>query len=335
MRRAIITLTLLVAAVPAATASAQTDPPKPATIKLVIEKAGGDVSPLALKGSKFRIRGIVKPYVPGQKVTVRVQRGASKLRVKQLTVTKPPGATAGQFLLGFTPTKSGRLRIRASHLGTPELATAVAKDRYVRVVRPYAVAGSKGPAVRLLQRLLDKQGYVVGARGLFDARTARAVLAFRKVSGMARTQLATEDVFKRLVNGGGAFKVRYPKHGHHVEGDLSAQVIALIDHGKVQRIYPISSGKPSTPTVLGSFRVYRKDPGTNAKGMVFSSYFTGGYAIHGYVDVPVYAASHGCLRTPVPDAVPIFDWVKFGDYVDVYYRDGSKTKAKRIANPGP
>jgi lipoprotein-anchoring transpeptidase ErfK/SrfK len=52
--------------------------------------------------------------------------------------------------------------------------------------------------------------------------------------------------------------------------------------------------------------------------MVFASYFTGGYAIHGYASVPVFPASHGCLRVPVPDAVPICRWVAMGDRVDVY-----------------
>jgi lipoprotein-anchoring transpeptidase ErfK/SrfK len=54
--------------------------------------------------------------------------------------------------------------------------------------------------------------------------------------------------------------------------------------------------------------------------MVYSNYFTGGYAIHGYFDVPAYAASHGCLRVPIPDAVPIYNWVRYGTKVDVYYR---------------
>ena len=54
--------------------------------------------------------------------------------------------------------------------------------------------------------------------------------------------------------------------------------------------------------MLGSFRVYMKTPGTNAKGMVDSNYFIRGYAIHGYVDVPAFNASHGCLRIPIPDA---------------------------------
>ena len=66
----------------------------------------------------------------------------------------------------------------------------------------------------------------------------------------------------------------------------------------------MSSGKPSTPTVLGRFRVYRKTPGTNAKGMVDSTYFIRGYAIHGYASVPTYNASHGCMRVPIPDALP-------------------------------
>ncbi len=105
------------------------------------------------------------------------------------------------------------------------------------VVSPSVSFGERGPAVRYLQRLLDGRGYVVGARGLYDARTARAVLTFRKMSGMARTAVADRVVFRRLLAGGGVFRVRYPGHGRHAEGDLTHQVLALIDHGKVQRLY--------------------------------------------------------------------------------------------------
>jgi len=87
----------------------------------------------------------------------------------------------------------------------------------------------------------------------------------------------------------------------------------------VRRIYTISSGKPSTPTVLGRFRVYLKAPGENSEGMVDSNYFIRGYAIHGYHEVPAYAASHGCLRVPIPDAPAIYAWVQVGTPVDVYY----------------
>jgi len=86
----------------------------------------------------------------------------------------------------------------------------------------------------------------------------------------------------------------------------------------VVRTYHTSTGSPATPTVLGSFRVYRKSPGTNAKGMVHSSYFIRGYAIHGYASVPPFPASHGCLRVPIPSARAIYDWVRMGDRVIVY-----------------
>jgi hypothetical protein len=208
--------------------------------------------------------------------------------------------------------------VRASHAATPQLATVRAKGRSVDVLALRASPGGRGPAVRLLQARLARLGYVVGQRGLYDARTARAVVAFRKVSGLARTPFASREVFRRLANGGGRFKVRFPSHGRHVEASIAHQVLALIDHGKVQRIYPVSSGKPSTPTVRGHFRVYSKQFGTNSHGMVDSSYFIRGYAIHGYAEVPVYNASHGCLRVPIPDAGAIYSWVHFGTPVDVY-----------------
>jgi lipoprotein-anchoring transpeptidase ErfK/SrfK len=49
--------------------------------------------------------------------------------------------------------------------------------------------------------------------------------------------------------------------------------------------------------------------------MVDSAYFIRGYAIHGYVSVPNFPASHGCLRVPIRYARAIFDWVRIGDVV--------------------
>jgi peptidoglycan hydrolase-like protein with peptidoglycan-binding domain len=181
--------------------------------------------------------------------------------------------------------------------------------------------GEQGPQVSLLQDELSALHYVVGAPGVYDARTARAVLAFRKMTGMARNDVADPEVFAKLAEGEGAFTVRYPGQGRHVEGDLTHLVLALIDAGgHVEALYPMSSGKPSTPTQLGTFSVYMQEYGTNNDGMVNSSFFNGGDAIHGYAEVPAYAASHGCLRVPIPDSLTIRNWVEIGTTVDVYYR---------------
>ena len=91
-----------------------------------------------------------------------------------------------------------------------------------------------------------------------------------------------------MLQGRGAFKLRFPGAGRHVEFDWSRQVLVLADRRQARRVYHSSSGAPATPTVFGTFRFYRKDYGTNAKGMVHSNYFIGGYAIHGYPSVPNY-----------------------------------------------
>src|SRR3954468_19404213 len=215
----------------------------------------------------FPVRFVLKPYVAGEKVTVRVYRGKRKIAVKALTPKAVAGNTAGVATLKVASGKPGKLRITASHRATPGLATAVAKTLRVNALRPYASAGARGPLVRLLQAKLDGLRYAVPRSGVFDASTANAVMAYRKVTGMARTTIASEQVFAGLLKGRGAFKVRHAGDGHHVEARLDKQVLALIDGGKVVRIYHISSGKPSTPTVRGRFRVYSKTPGTNAKGM--------------------------------------------------------------------
>ncbi|MGC2374089.1 MAG: L,D-transpeptidase family protein [Solirubrobacteraceae bacterium] len=210
-----------------------------------------------------------------------------------------------------------------------------ALERRVTHMRGSLSFGAHGPVVRLLQDELARLRYAVPVSGYFDEATGRAVLAFRKVAGLQRVESANAGAFQLLRRGAGRFHVRYPHQGNHVEADLSRQVLVEIERGgHVRRIYTMSSGKPSTPTVIGRFRVYSKEPGTNSHGMVDSSYFIGGYAIHGYAEVPTYAASHGCLRIPVPDASAVYGWVRVGYPVDVYNEGGGGSRKVR-SNAGP
>ena len=183
-------------------------------------------------------------------------------------------------------------------------------------------AGAHGAAVRLLQDELARRRYEVPVNGHFDEATGRAVLALRKMIGLQRVETANAGLFQRLRDGAGYYRVRYPRDGDHIEANLTKQVLVEVQHGRVRRIYTMSSGKPSTPTVLGRFQVYMKTPGTNSEGMVDSNYFIRGYAIHGYAEVPVYAASHGCLRIPIPNAAEVYAWVQVGYWVDVNTEGG-------------
>jgi peptidoglycan hydrolase-like protein with peptidoglycan-binding domain len=274
------------------------------------EVFGGGKHPAAITGRSFTVRVKMTPLLPNEPVILRVYRGSKKIQVKTLHFN-----VKGVALLKVKSAKPGQLVIKASHKATPTAPTFRARTLRVQALRPQAGYGARGPLVRLLQSKLASMHYVVPTSGVFDAGTGRAVMAWRKVAGMARTEYASSDVFAGLLKGRGQFKVRHPGDGHHVEARLNSQVLALIIGGKVQRIYTTSSGKPSTPTVQGKFRVYMKTPGVNAKGMVDSNYFIRGYAIHGYASVPPYNASHGCLRVPVPNARSIYDWLRIGDVV--------------------
>ena len=326
MRHVVLTASLLTAAFAPAAAQAQTpvvppaQPSAPAPVQtqlsLKVERVGGPRA-TTLAGSSVRVVGTVPVFVPGQFVVVRHYLAGRKRGAKRVSLRSGPNGS-GVFMVAVRPASIGPLSIRAFHDPTPELGGLAARATTIDVLPRRVLPTSGRSSIRALQRRLARLGYVVGARGVLDERTRRAVLAFRKVTSMARTTSASVDVMRALARGRGTFRVRFPEHGRHIEGDLSRQVVALISGGKAQRIYPTSSGKPSTPTVIGSFRVYLKTPGTNAKGMVDSAYFIRGYATHGYPSVPVYPASHGCFRLPIPDARSVFNWITIGTPVDVY-----------------
>jgi L,D-transpeptidase catalytic domain len=256
------------------------------------------------------VRGALRPAPVGEHVLLRVFRDGKLVRRRA-----PVVAADGSFAIHLPVTKPGRLVLRVSHPVSASLARAVAPPVRVTVADPGLRSGERGVLVTVLQRRLKALHYAVPRSGVYDAGTQRAVLAWRKVTGAPRTFSTDASVFRGLLAGRGAFKVRHPGAGHHVEARLDLQVLALIAHGKVWRIYHTSSGKPSTPTVLGRYRVYRKDPGFNSEGMFDSNYFIRGYAIHGYASVPAFAASHGCLRIPIADAPYVYSWLRMGDVV--------------------
>lgn len=272
---------------------------------------------LALRGRRWMVRGTVTRYVPYQHVVVRFLRdGRTVLSVR--TTIRRASHGRGSFVVRFRGIRLGPVVIRAVHAGTKRQHRMAAVPRRVLIVSPDLGYGARAPLVRVIQRRLASLHYAVSHSDVYDAPTERAVLAYRKVNRMPRTTRTNHRIVLRLVRRVGAFHARFPGEGRHVEGDLSRQVLALVDHGRVYRVFTMSSGKPSTPTVRGYFHVYRKTPGTNDHGMVYPSYFFRGYAVHGYHSVPVYAASHGCLRVPIPDARFIYNWIHYGDGVHVY-----------------
>jgi peptidoglycan hydrolase-like protein with peptidoglycan-binding domain len=272
-----------------------------------------------LTGERLVVSGVVTPFVSGQSVAVSFLRDGRKVASRTVGVLPAANGT-GRFRLGYASSKAGVVAVSAVHAATPQMLEFSARARGVRFIDGDMSLGAHGLAVRLLQSRLRALRFAVPQSGVFDEGTGQAVVAYRKLNGLARVPSTDDRVLELLRRGAGRFRVRYRGDGRHVEANLAEQVLAEIEAGgRVRRIYTISSGKPSTPTVLGRFHVYLKTPGTNSEGMVDSNYFIRGYAIHGYAEVPTYAASHGCLRVPIPDAPAIYAWVRLGTPVDVYY----------------
>ena len=269
------------------------------------------------RGDRVQITGSVRPFVAGQ-IAVLVVRRSGKVVDRQRVQVKRAKRGAGKVAFSFKPRRKGVYKAQIVHAATDGQKAFRSRAARFKAVVLSAGEGKRGTDTLLLQRGLDALGYAVPVTGYYDDGTSRAVIAFRKVNGMERIGYASPAVFKLVLQGKGAFKPKYPNAGYHVEYDWSRQVLGFFRDGKAVNVYHSSSGAPVTPTVFGTFTFYRKEPGTNHLGMVESNYFIRGYAIHGYKSVPVYPASHGCLRVPVPNAAQIDRQITLGMKIMVY-----------------
>lgn len=295
-------------------------PPAPKAGKATLAIAGGiPTSRLryVARGDRLRIGGTVRPFVPGQIAILELRR-SGELVDRQRAQVKRAKRGAGKVTFRFKPRRNGVYKAQILHRSSAGQRAFRSRTARFKAVVLSAGEGKRGTDVLLLQRGLDDLGFAVPVTGYYDAGTSRAVIAFRKVNGMERIGYASPAVFSMVLRGEGAFRPRFPDAGYHVEYDWSRQVLGFFRGARPVNVYHSSSGTPATPTVFGTFTFYRKEPGTNHLGMVQSNYFIRGYAIHGYHSVPIYPASHGCLRVPIPNAYQIDRQISLGMKIMVY-----------------
>lgn len=124
---------------------------------------------------------------------------------------------------------------------------------------------------------------------------------------------------------------------------LEDRKLALIEDGKVEKVYTVAVGKPSTPSPVGTFTIERRiknpayqhegktvEPGpSNPVGTRWMGLSVKGYGIHG-TNMPKSigkAASHGCIRMGKGDIEDLFDRVKAGDTVELIGQRNEETAA--------
>jgi len=290
--------------------------PKPARIDLELKGVdGGRVE----VGDRITAIGTVAPFVGGQRVEIRLGNKGKTMLKKTPLVRRVKGKNYGRFHLRSKPLiEAGKYRVRVRKAATGAQAGGAAKSKEFALTFPDLDPGDGGPAVEVFNDLLRKRGYFNTDNGSYGSHTERAVMAYRKVNGMDRNFQATPGIFAALAAGKGGFNAKYPNAGKHAEVDISKQVMALVDKGKVQHVFHIATGAAATPSDQGAFTFYRKDAGFNSLGMYYSVYYNRGEATHGYHSVPPYPASHGCIRNPIPDSIFIYNWIDLGDKMFVY-----------------
>ncbi|MGN6275791.1 MAG: L,D-transpeptidase [Solirubrobacterales bacterium] len=305
-------------ALPASAAAAATTP-KPApvpdvTVQIEVGNLHGGRAQIY---DTVPVRGTLSPYVPGQKVEVTFCLDGHRLVSHKVAVSQGSG-DSGSFESSVIVRQDGKYAVSAKHKADAVLGGDSSVRKSWKVSFPSLHPGECGKVVKGFKQDLAKMGYVSGGGSCFNGRLGREVLAYRKVNDMNRSQKAGAGLVKRVFGGKGGYHVRYPKAGEHVEVPLGKQVLVMIKKGKPFAIYPVSTGKPSTPTITGHYTFYRREPGYNSEGMYYSFYWHNGYAVHGYAEVPNYAASHGCVRTFIADQPRIYDQLHYGESIFVF-----------------
>jgi len=112
-----------------------------------------------------------------------------------------------------------------------------------------------------------------------------------------------------------------------IEVDLTQRRLYAHEGNRIVLTSLVSIGKPSTPTVTGTFRIYAKlrstrmrGPGYNLPNVPHTMYFYRGYAIHGAYWVKTFGTriSHGCVNVNLKDAAWLFNWASVGTRVVIH-----------------
>ena len=288
-------------------------PASEATVKVKVGHLDGGRAEIM---QKVPVTGTLTPFVAGQKVKVTFYLDGKILFSRNLPVSKAGGK--GTFRTSIEVRENGKYAVAAKHVATPELGADETVRKSWKVSFPSLHQGQCGDVVVGFKKAMRKMGYIANSGNCFGGKTARGVLAYRKVNDMSRSMRAGAGLVKKAFSGKGAYEVRHPGAGDHLEAPLSKQVLVFTKGDEPYAIYPISSGKSSTPTVTGHFEMIRTEPGYNSHGMYYSWYFYGGYAVHGYESVPDYPASHGCLRTFIADQPEIYERIFYGQDIFIW-----------------
>ena len=269
--------------------------------------------PAARLFDTLTVRGSVHPARPGEPVEIALLREGRVVGSRLVHQDADGGFTAS-----FRVMEPGRYRARAAVSAADLLRDSAASDPSTTPL-PRLREGSTGTFVRLLEeRLVELRYRLAGRRdGRYDRRTADAVVAFHKVQRMDRTFVVDAATWRALADPV-VPRPRVEGQAFRFEVDQTRQVLYTIERGEITNILHVSTGAGGA-TRDGSYRVFRKLAGYSPNRLWYPSYFDGLRALHGWTEVPTYAASHGCVRIPYWNAKWVYRLASYGTRIVIYH----------------
>ena len=139
-----------------------------------------------------------------------------------------------------------------------------------------------------------------------------------KFEPLARVFRTMRKILLLCVFAAGAWLAAMPARAEVVATiDLAAQKMIVKVDGTVQHEWPISSGRGSYRTPVGTFRpqsLHARHFSSlfNNAPMPYSIFFHGHYAVHGTTDIKNLGrrASHGCVRLHPANARVLFELIQ-------------------------
>ena len=213
---------------------------------------------------------------------------------------------------------AGLARVTVTHHRSAQMVGFL-RSRAVAVLAPTAGYGQSGTFVSLIQQLLLARHVYVIPSGVFDQHTALALDAYHRLLGRGFSHGAGSGRRHRAAQRRGQLQGAAPARRHARRGQPRASAAGPDLRREGLPDLPDQLGQaldPDDPRSLPGLSAHARLP---ARRDVLLGLLLGGYAIHGYDPAPDFPASHGCMRVPIVDAISIYDWLRIGDVVDVYY----------------
>jgi lipoprotein-anchoring transpeptidase ErfK/SrfK len=160
---------------------------------------------------------------------------------------------------------------------------------------------------------------------VIDKYMASAVTAFEKWEGLARNGVIGPAVWAKLQTATRPTPTETsPGTNPWIEVDKTKQVLLYCKDGAVVWTLHVSTGSASVgmASPSGTWPILRKYAGSTSDKMYWPMYYWHGsptdLAIHGFSNVPTYAASHGCVRTETWDQDALYPLISVGMYLYIY-----------------